>query len=176
MVIPLSRYRHQNVECEYNMGIVKIQKMEKMEYDRLIREQYIARIVFKGEKYPYIAPFLYVYDEKNMYFLSTKYGIKMEYFRQNPNASVEVEKYSRDLSNYAFVVLSGRIVEVNDQESKKNVRDHFISLIKEKNLSKNIMVALGHSIGDPVEDLNLEDKNLIWKLVDVEKIIGFKNG
>lgn len=154
------------------MGIVKIQNMEKKEYDRLIQEEYIARIVFKGEKYPYIAPFLYVFDGKYMYFLSTRYGIKMEHFRQNPNATVEVEKYSKDLSNYAFVVLSGRIVEVNDQ----HIRDHFIRLIIEKDISQNIMVALGHSIKDPVEDLSIEEKNLIWKLVDVEKIIGFKNG
>jgi nitroimidazol reductase NimA-like FMN-containing flavoprotein (pyridoxamine 5'-phosphate oxidase superfamily) len=158
------------------MSIVKIQNMEKKEYDRLIRGEYIARIVFKGEKYPYIAPFLYVFDGKYMYFLSTKYGIKMEYFRQNPNASVEVEKYSKDLSNYVFVVLSGRIVEVDDQHSKKYIRDHFVHLIKEKNLAKNIMIALGHSIKDPVEDLILEEKNMIWKLVDVEKIVGFKNG
>jgi nitroimidazol reductase NimA-like FMN-containing flavoprotein (pyridoxamine 5'-phosphate oxidase superfamily) len=158
------------------MGIVKIQNMEKKEYDRLIKEEYIARIVFKGEKYPYIAPFLYVFDGKYMYFLSTKYGIKMEYFTQNPNASVEVEKYSKDLSNYAFVVLSGRIVEVKDPKSKKDIRDHFVRLIKDKDLSKNIMVALGHSMKDPVEDLILEERNLIWKLVDVEKIIGLKNG
>ena len=158
------------------MGIVKIQSMEKKDYDRLIQEEYIARIIFKGDKYPYIAPFLYIFDGKYMYFLSTKYGIEMEYFRQNPNVSVEVEKYSKDLSNYAFVVLSGRIVEVDDQHSKKYIRDHFIHLIKEKNLSKNIMIALGHSITDPVEDLILEEKNLKWKLVDVEKIVGFKNG
>lgn len=72
------------------MEIVKMPKMEKKEYDRLIREQYIARIAFKGKKYPYIAPFLYVFDEKYLYFLSTRYGKKIEYFRQDPYVTVEI--------------------------------------------------------------------------------------
>lgn len=40
------------------MEIVKIPNMKKVEYDRLISEEYVSRIVFKGEKYPYVAPFL----------------------------------------------------------------------------------------------------------------------
>jgi len=65
--------------------------MGKQEYDRLILEQYIARIVFKGEKYPYIAPFLYVFDGKYLYFLSTRYGKKLKYFRQNPYVTVKLK-------------------------------------------------------------------------------------
>ena len=42
------------------------------------------RIAFQGEKYPYIAPFLYVFDGSFLYFLSTKYGKKIEYFRKSP--------------------------------------------------------------------------------------------
>jgi nitroimidazol reductase NimA-like FMN-containing flavoprotein (pyridoxamine 5'-phosphate oxidase superfamily) len=114
------------------MEIVKMPNMGKKEYDRLIREQYIARIVFKGEKYPYIAPFLYVFDGKYIYFLSTRYGKKIEYFRQNPYVTVEIERYDPDLSNYAFVSLSGHLVEVTDEVIKKEAREHFIRLIREK--------------------------------------------
>ena len=149
--------------------------MEKQEYDRLIREQYIARIVFKGEKYPYIAPFLYVFDEKYLYFLSTRYGKKIEYFRQNPYVTVEIERYDPDLSNYAFVSLSGHLIEVTNEVSKKEVREHFIRLIREKNLSENIMIALGHSSQDPTEAIVREERNVIWKLTDVRKITGLKN-
>ena len=158
------------------MDIVKMPNMGKEEYDRLIREEYIARIVFQGENYPYIAPFLYIFDGKYMYFLSTKYGKKIEYFNQNPYVSVEVDKYNQDLSNYAFVVLSGHLVEVNDASGKKQIRDHFIRMIKERNLSDNIMIALGHSAQDPTKALALEERNLIWKLVDVKKITGLKMG
>jgi len=157
------------------MEIVKMPNMGKKEYDRLIREQYIARIVFKGEKYPYIAPFLYVFDEKYLYFLSTRYGKKIEYFRQNPYVTVEIERYDPDLSNYAFVSLSGHLIEVTNEVSKKEVREQFIRLIREKNLSENIMIALGHSSQDPTEAIVHEERNVIWKLTDVRKITGLKN-
>jgi len=157
------------------MEIVKMPNMGKKEYDRLIRGQYIARIVFKGEKYPYIAPFLYVFDEKYLYFLSTRYGKKIEYFRQNPYVTVEIERYDPDLSNYAFVSLSGHLVEVTNEVSKKEVREQFIRLIREKNLSENIMIALGHSSQDPTEAIVHEERNVIWKLTDVRKITGLKN-
>jgi len=158
------------------MEIVKIPKMEKKEYDRLIREEYISRVVFKGEKYPYIAPFLYIFDENFMYFLPTKYGKKIKYFQQNPYVSVEVEKYSRDLSNYVFVTLSGRLVEVKDTGEKKAIREKFVRMIRDKNLSKNIMIALGYSPEEPLETIVSEERTLIWKLIDVKYIVGFKNG
>lgn len=156
--------------------IVKIPKMDQPEYDRLIREEYVARIAFKGAKYPYIAPFIYVYDGNHMYFLSTRYGKKIEYFIQNPCVSVEVEKYSPDMSNYAFVSLSGRLVEVRDPDDKKDIRDSFIRMIMERDLSKNIMTALGHSPKDPFEMIINEERNVIWKLVNINISTGFKNG
>jgi len=114
------------------MDIEKMPRMEKAEYDEIINDQYICRIVFKGEKHPYIAPFLYVFDGKYMYFLSTKYGKKVKYFHQNPYVSVEVENYSPDLSNFSFVSLFGRLVEVEDSEAKRSVREMFLQLIKAK--------------------------------------------
>jgi len=107
--------------------------MEKSEYDTLINEEYICRIAFKGESHPYIAPFLYIFDGKFMYFLSTKYGKKLQHFKQNPSVTVEVEKYTPDLSNFAFVALSGRLEEVQDPELKKIVRQNFVEMIKKKN-------------------------------------------
>ena len=155
--------------------IVKMPILEKAEYIQLIQEEYVARIAFKGEKYPYIAPFLYFFNGNHMYFLSSRYGKKIEYFMQNPSVSVEVEKYSRDLSDYAFVTLSGRLEEVKDPDDKKDIRDSFVQMIKDRDLSENIMIALGHSSQDPTEALVREEKNIIWKLTDVRKITGLKN-
>ena len=92
------------------MDIVKMPFMEKSEYDQLIGEQYVCRIAFNGKSHPYITPFLYVFDGKFMYFLSTKYGRKVEYFKDNPLVAVEVERYSYDLSNFSFVSLFGRLI------------------------------------------------------------------
>jgi nitroimidazol reductase NimA-like FMN-containing flavoprotein (pyridoxamine 5'-phosphate oxidase superfamily) len=153
------------------MEIVKIPRMEKREYDRLIAEGYISRIAFMGKEYPYIAPFLYVFDGKFMYFLSTK----IQYYRQNPSVSVEVEKYSQTLSSYIFVTLSGRLVEVEDVREKKVIREKFVRLIKDKKLSKNIIAALGHAPEEPLEAISQEERSLVWKLVDVKNIVALKN-
>ena len=157
------------------MEIVKIPPMEKKDYDQLISDGYVCRIAFAGRKYPYIAPFLYVFDGTFMYFLSTNYGYKIQYFRQNPYVSVEVENYTPDLSKYTFVTLSGRLMEVEDVNEKKAIREKFVRLIKDRNLSNNIMAALGHSPEEPIESIVKEEKSLVWKLVEVKNIIALKN-
>ena len=157
------------------MKLVKIPRMEKQEYDQLIADSYISRIAFTGDQYPYIAPFLYVFDGKFMYFLSTKYGYKIRHFRNNPHVSVEVERYSPDLSSYTFVTLSGRLVEVEAANEKKAVRESFVRLIKDKKLSNRILAALGHSPDDPLNSLVEEDRSHVWKLTDVKEIVALKN-
>jgi len=157
------------------MEIVRIPRMEKQEYDRLIEEGYIARIAFQGEKYPYIAPFLYVFDGQFIYFLSTKYGKKIEYFRKSPYVSVEVEKYTRDLSCYTFVTMQGYLDEVTDGIEKKLIRKRFVDLIEEKHLSPNILAALGHSPDEMPEAIAMEERSLVWKLTGVKDLIALKN-
>jgi nitroimidazol reductase NimA-like FMN-containing flavoprotein (pyridoxamine 5'-phosphate oxidase superfamily) len=157
------------------VALVKIPRMDKTEYDQLIREGYISRIAFKGEEYPYIAPFLYVFDGNFIYFLSTKYGRKMQLFQQSPNVAVEIEKYSSDLANYTFVTLIGRLKQIEDPREDTAIREKFVEMIKNKRLSKNIVAALGHSPEEPIESIVTEKRSLIWKLVHVEDIVGLKN-
>jgi len=157
------------------MDIVKIPRMEKKDYDKLIEEGYVCRIAFQGEKYPYIAPFLYVFDGKFLYFLSTKYGKKIEYFRKSPYVAVEIEKYTKDLSSYTFVSLQGYLEEVTDSIEKKIVREEFVRLIKERKLSSKILAALGHSPQDPPEAIALEERSLVWKLIGVKDLVALRN-
>ncbi|MCX6685532.1 MAG: pyridoxamine 5'-phosphate oxidase family protein [Methanoregula sp.] len=157
------------------MDIVKIPRMEKKEYDRLIDKGYICRIAFQGEKYPYIAPFLYVFDGSFLYFLSTKYGKKLEYFRKSPYVSVEVERYSKDLSSFMFVTLQGYLEEVQDSIEKKMIREKFVDMIVDRDLSCNILAALGHSPEDPPAAIAQEERSLVWKLVGVKDLVALKN-
>lgn len=157
------------------MEILKIPRMEKKEYDNLIAEGYICRIAFQGEKYPYIAPFLYVFDGSFLYFLSTKYGKKIEYFRKSPYAAVEIEKYTKDLSSYTFVTLHGYLEEVHDSIEKKIIRERFVNLIVDRKLSGNILAALGHSPNDAPEAIGKEERSLVWKLVGVKDLVALKN-
>ena len=102
----ISLYQHEHGGL---VIIFKMPAMKKSEYDMLIDEEYICRIAFKGDSHPYIAPFLYIFDGRFMYFLSTKYGKKVQNFIQNPSVTVEVEKYTSDRSNFAFVAIPGRL-------------------------------------------------------------------
>ena len=157
------------------MDIVKIPRMEKQDYDRLIDEGYVCRIAFQGEKYPYIAPFLYVFDGKFLHFLSTKYGKKIDYFRKSPYVAVEIDKYTRDLSCFTFITLQGYLEEVTNSIDKKLIRQEFVQLIKERKLSNNILAALGHSPQDPPEAIALEERSLVWRLTGVKDLIALKN-
>lgn len=156
------------------MSVLKLPLMAKEEYDELIREQFLSRIAFQGE-HPYIAPFLYVFDGSYLYFLSTKYGKKIELFRENPQVAVEIENYHPDLTEYRFVTLQGKIEQVEDDREKTRARELFVKRIKEKNLSTVIMAALGHKPDEPPEALMDEEKSYVWKLVDVAKITGIKS-
>ena len=157
------------------MEIVKIPRMEKEEYDALIHNRFMARIAFQGEKYPYIAPFMYVYDGKHLYFLSTKYGRKIDYFRKSPYVSVEIEKYAEDLSSFMFVTMQGYLEVVNDSIEKKIIRGRFVDLIHEQHLSPNILAALGHSPDDQPETICREERSLVWRLNGVRSLVALKN-
>jgi nitroimidazol reductase NimA-like FMN-containing flavoprotein (pyridoxamine 5'-phosphate oxidase superfamily) len=158
------------------MDMVKIPSMTKEEYDKLIRENHVSRIAFGGDSYPYIAPFMYVFDEnkKFIYFLSTKYGKKISLFKKNPNVAVEIEKYSEDMSCYKFITLQGKIIEVKDEAEKREVKERFINMIKNK-LSTKALAALGYLPKKAPESILNEEKTLLWKLIDVKKIVALKN-
>jgi nitroimidazol reductase NimA-like FMN-containing flavoprotein (pyridoxamine 5'-phosphate oxidase superfamily) len=157
------------------MDILKIPHMEKEEYDRLIKENYVSRIAFKGDSHPYVAPFLYVFDGHNLFFLSTKYGKKIQYFNENSNVAVEIERISPDLSSYTFVTLLGRLDEVTDIAEGRRVRQQFVTMIKTRGLSSNVFAALGHSPTEPLESIVNENRSLVWKLDRVREIVALKN-
>ena len=157
--------------------IFKMPRMDKAEYDSLVEQQYVCRIAFQGEKHPYVAPFIYVFDGRFMYFLSTNYGKKVQHFRDNPFVTVEIEHYSADLSSFRFVALPGRLVQVEDASQKNAVREMFVRLIRSRGLSSNVLSALGHSPQEPVEVLLHDEKSSVWKLVGVrvDNILGLKS-
>jgi nitroimidazol reductase NimA-like FMN-containing flavoprotein (pyridoxamine 5'-phosphate oxidase superfamily) len=158
------------------MDPVKIPKMQKTEYDALIERQCVSRISFGACEHPYIAPFMYVFDGKYLYFLSTKYGRKIEYFKSNPNVSVEIEEYAPDLSSFTFVSLQGFLEEVQAPAQKKKVRKLFVEMIKNRKLSPHVLTALGHNHDDRPDVIVREERSLVWKLVGVKDIVALKNG
>jgi nitroimidazol reductase NimA-like FMN-containing flavoprotein (pyridoxamine 5'-phosphate oxidase superfamily) len=158
------------------MDPVKIPKMAKAEYDSLIKRQNVSRIAFCAGGHAYIAPFMYVFDGKYLYFLSTKYGRKIEYFKSNPQVSVEIEEYAPDLSSFTFVSLQGSLEEVEAPSQKQRVRKLFVGMIKNRKLSMRVLSAFGHSPVDPPEAIVNEERSMVWKLVGVKDIVALKNG
>jgi nitroimidazol reductase NimA-like FMN-containing flavoprotein (pyridoxamine 5'-phosphate oxidase superfamily) len=90
--------------------------------------------------------------------------------------SINFHESLKDFLTYAFVSLRGRLFEVEDTPRKKAVLEMFVRMIEENNISKNIMIALGHSPEDHLDAIASEQRVMIWKLGDVEKIIGLKSG
>ncbi len=99
----------------------------------------------------------------------------MELLLEAPQVAVEIEHYENDMSSYRFVTLRGRINEVDEDDEKLKVKEMFIDMIKDKNLSPNVMEAIGHSPEDPLESILDEERCFVWKLVDVKEIVALKN-
>jgi len=157
------------------MNMIKIPSMGKEEYDELVNQNHISRIAFKGEKYPYMAPFMYVFDGKFLYFLSTNYGKKIGEINRDPHVAVEIEKYADDMSNYKFITLQGHITEVKEDSKKNNIKKMFVKMIKDKELSNKALAALGYSPEESPELIIDEERTIVWKLEDVEEIVALKS-
>jgi uncharacterized protein len=158
------------------MNVFEIPALSQEECQNIITAEYLCRIAFHGEKYPYLAPFLYVWQNNHLYVLSANYGAKIKYFRENPLVVVEIEQTVTDLSHCRFVTLYGRLQEIQAYEEKKNIRRAFVSLIQEKNLSKNIIAALGHAPEENLDALEAEGRSLVWKLIEIDRISGLQFG
>lgn len=158
------------------MDPVKIPKIPRDEYDALIGRQFMSRIAFGACDTPYVAPFMYVFDGRYIYFLSTKYGRKMEYFRDNPAVSVEIEEYAPDLSSFAFVSLQGTLEEVADPARRREVRERFAAMIRERGLSNRALTALGHDPDDGPDAIVEQDRSMVWRLGGVRDIVALRNG
>lgn len=158
------------------MSIVKIPQMNKKEYDKLINENYISRIAFKGDDFPYIAPFMYIFDENEefLYFLSTNYGKKIDLIKKNPNVAVEIEKYTPDMSKYQFITIQGRITKINEK-LQSEIKEKFVEMIKDRKLSNKVLAALGYSPDESPDTILNGEMTLVWKLVDVDNIVALKN-
>jgi len=153
---------------------VKMPKMNEKEIEKLISEQFLCRIAFKGGDQPYIAPFQYVMIDGFLYFHFTDYGKKMSFFRQKTPVCVEIERYTPNLSEYEFVVLSGNLELVeNHQERKRAIMK--MAEIGKQQLSSNFLVAHGFPQGSNWSEFTDNQPILIIKLDDVKGKTGLKS-
>ncbi len=156
------------------MTKVKMPKMNKNEIEQLISEQFLCRIAFRGDTHPYIAPFQYVVVDGTLYFHFTDYGKKMNFLKQGTPVCVEIERYTPNLSEYEFVVLTGALKLVENRgERKRAIRK--MSEVGKHKLSTNFLVAHGFSQGLGWDVFTAEKPILIIKLDEMRERTGLKS-
>lgn len=156
------------------MTKVKMPRMKENEIGALIRQQFLCRIAFRGNTHPYIAPFQYAVVDGTLYFHFTDYGKKMSFFKQETPVCVEIERYTPNLSEYGFVVLTGKLKLVEDREERKKAIEKMAELGKQK-LSPNFLVAHGFSQGSEWGTFTADKPIFIIKLDEVTEKIGLKS-
>ena len=149
-------------------------KMNEREIEKLISEQFLCRIAFKGGAQPYIAPFQYVVVDGSLYFHFTDYGKKMRFFKQGTPVCVEIERYTPNLSEYEFVVLSGNLNLVENHEERKKAIMKMAEVGK-RQLSTNFLVAHGFPKGSDWGEFTDDQPILIIKLDNVREKTGLKS-
>jgi nitroimidazol reductase NimA-like FMN-containing flavoprotein (pyridoxamine 5'-phosphate oxidase superfamily) len=148
--------------------------MKKAEIQKLIKEQFLCRIAFKGEKYPHIAPFQYAFINGVLYFHFTAYGRKMKMVQEDRQVCVEIEKYEPDLRTYMFVVLKGRLSIVTEPTERAEAIKKMGKLGKEK-LSENFLAAHGFKAEETWSSLTPEKPLVIVKLEQLDEELGLKS-
>jgi nitroimidazol reductase NimA-like FMN-containing flavoprotein (pyridoxamine 5'-phosphate oxidase superfamily) len=156
------------------LTIFKLPKMGREEIEKLVQEQILCRIAFRGDKYPYMAPFQYVFINRSLYFHFTDYGKKMRLLEEDSRVCVEIESYRPDLSEYNFVVLRGRLKVVIDPQERANVIRRMAEEGKQK-LSPNFLAAHGFKKDEGWASFTPEKPMVIVELVEVVQEIGLKS-
>ena len=156
------------------MTLVKLPKMDGEEINNLLKNQLLCRIAFKGDKYPYMAPFQYVLMHGSLYFHFTNYGKKMKLLDKDKRVCVEIEKYRSDLSEYNFVVLRGELEVLNNSDERDNVIHRMAEDGKLK-LSTNFLAAHGFKKEQGWDSFTPEKPIVIVKLKKVTEKIGLKS-
>jgi len=152
----------------------KLPKMDKTEIEKLIREQMLCRIAFKGGRHPYMAPFQYVLVDGSLYFHFTDYGKKMKLLERDRRVCVEIEKYLPDLSEYSFVVFRGTLKVVTDPLERSRVIRKMAEEGKQR-LSPNFLAAHGFAREEGWSAFTPEKLLVIVKLEDIVQGIGLKS-
>ena len=152
----------------------KLPKMSLEEVESLLDRERICRIAFKGEEFPYLAPFQYVKKGDTLYFHFTDYGRKMRLLQNDNKVCVGVESFEPDMSEYRFVVLRGELERVHDEnERAEAIRG--LSEIGQESLSENFLAAHGFQAEMGWETLSEDKPMVIVKLGKRTDTIGLRS-
>lgn len=156
------------------MNKLKLPSMNKQEIEHTIQNQFLCRIAFQGKHSPYIAPFQYAYLGGQLYFHFTDYGDKMTFLEKGNTVCVEIEAYTPNFSEYAFVTLTGTLEPVTSEDERKQAIQQMAET-GQATLSSNFLYA--HGFEKPIDwsDFTPNQPILILKLGKVTSTKGLKS-
>ncbi len=144
--------------------------MNKKEIQDVIKNQKICRIAFFDDKYPYIAPFQYLYYNDHFYFHFTDYGKKKDILSKNNHVCVSIEQLEADLKSFNFISFQGQLSLVKNEKVRETVIKKLIKEAKE-NFSEDFLAAHGFNKEKGWDGFQIKDQ-LIYKLHKIHDIIG----
>ena len=148
--------------------------MTEIEIENILKRKNICRIAFIDDDFPYIAPFQYVYANKTLYFHFTDYGKKKKIFDRNNKVCVSIEDLEPDLSKFYFITIQAELIEVLNEEERKEIINTMVSEGKSK-FSTNFLSAHGFEKNEEWEILKKSKKIRIFKLINFKKRLGLKS-
>ncbi len=152
----------------------KLPRMSREEVDALLDRERICRIAFRGEDFPYLAPFQYVKVGDALYFHFTDYGKKMRLLERDNRVCVGVESFEADMSEFSFVVLRGELERVLDEEERADaIRG--LAKIGREGLSENFLTAHGFPAEEGWGTLSEDKPVAIFKLGRITDTIGLRS-
>ena len=127
------------------------------------------------ENAPYVAPFQYVLVNGQLYFHFTRYGKKMGLLEEGKSVCIEIEKCTKDLSEYRFVVLTGSLRIVAEPQERALAIEKMVVTAKSNGLSKNFLVAHGFPKEMGWDFLTPDKPMVIVKLDNVTERMGLRS-
>jgi nitroimidazol reductase NimA-like FMN-containing flavoprotein (pyridoxamine 5'-phosphate oxidase superfamily) len=146
--------------------------MDEKEIRDALRNEKLCRIAFIEDKFPYISPFQYININDTLYFHFTNYGRKKEILKKNQNVCVSIEHFEKDLSQYFFISIQGKLTLVENSKEKALVVQKMVEVAK-VNFSTNFLIAHGFEKSQGWNGFK-EENLIIYKFEEVGKPIGLK--
>jgi nitroimidazol reductase NimA-like FMN-containing flavoprotein (pyridoxamine 5'-phosphate oxidase superfamily) len=152
--------------------VFKLPVMTRKETEGLLKSCRICRMALHDRPHPYLICLDYAYKGGKMYFHFADYGRKMGLFIKDPNVSVEVDRYNKDVTDYMNATLMGRLVMVTDAAEKKKAAKALVEAIEPKAGKKKVAARHGYKKLD-VETLS-SPRSVLLRL-DVKVCIALKS-
>lgn len=127
-------------------------EMTEQEIRILLANAPIGRLAMAdGDGKPYVIPMPFCWLANKLYLRLPMKGRKASILKNNNQVCFEADSFAHDLSDYASVIVEGRLVPVNDTIEKNSVKA--ANHAKYNRLRKGNRP--GHGRTTPIEDLPL---------------------